>query len=70
MLKTFLYVSASAPLINLYRFACFQDLTQYPVMPWVVADYASTSLDLDDAATFRCACFWFFWSLLVYSSIK
>ena len=33
----------------------FQDLTQYPVMPWVVADYASATLDLDDPATFRCA---------------
>ena len=31
----------------------FQDLTQYPVMPWVVADYASPTLDLDDPATFR-----------------
>ena len=31
----------------------FQDLTQYPVFPWVVADYASAVLDLDSDATFR-----------------
>jgi hypothetical protein len=31
----------------------FNDLTQYPVMPWVLADYASPRLDLDDPATFR-----------------
>lgn len=29
------------------------DLTQYPVFPWVVADYQSAALDLDSAATFR-----------------
>lgn len=31
----------------------FNDLTQYPVMPWVLADYKSAELDLDDPATFR-----------------
>ncbi|KAL5021729.1 hypothetical protein ScPMuIL_000884, partial [Solemya velum] len=31
----------------------FSDLTQYPVMPWVVADYTSSQLDLNDPATFR-----------------
>ena len=34
----------------------FQDLTQYPVFPWVVADYASAALDLDSNATFRWVC--------------
>lgn len=29
------------------------DLAQYPVMPWVVADYTSSTLDLEDAASFR-----------------
>jgi factor associated with neutral sphingomyelinase activation len=29
------------------------DLTQYPVMPWVLADYSSDALDLTDPATFR-----------------
>jgi factor associated with neutral sphingomyelinase activation len=31
----------------------FNDLTQYPVFPWVVADYTSATLDLDSAATYR-----------------
>merc|ERR1719334_1449911 len=31
----------------------FNDLTQYPVFPWVVADYTSSVLDLDSAATYR-----------------
>jgi factor associated with neutral sphingomyelinase activation len=29
------------------------DLTQYPVFPWVLADYVSAKLDLTNAATFR-----------------
>eukprot|EP01063_Lacrimia_lanifica_P012983 TRINITY_DN19667_c0_g1_i1.p1 TRINITY_DN19667_c0_g1~~TRINITY_DN19667_c0_g1_i1.p1 ORF type:complete len:976 (+),score=339.84 TRINITY_DN19667_c0_g1_i1:53-2929(+) len=29
------------------------DLSQYPVMPWVIADYTSPHLDLDSAATYR-----------------
>ena len=29
------------------------DLTQYPVMPWVIADYESEVIDLSDPATFR-----------------
>ncbi|KAK0098497.1 hypothetical protein PV326_007758 [Microctonus aethiopoides] len=31
----------------------FHDLTQYPVMPWIVTDYTSTTLDLDDASIYR-----------------
>ena len=31
----------------------FKDLTQYPVFPWLIQDYSSRTLDLDDAATFR-----------------
>lgn len=31
----------------------FQDLTQYPVFPWVIADYKSEYLDLDNPDTFR-----------------
>jgi len=31
----------------------FNDLTQYPVFPWVLADYNSTTLDLDMETTFR-----------------
>lgn len=29
------------------------DLTQYPVFPWIIADYASETLDLTNPATFR-----------------
>lgn len=31
----------------------FHDLTQYPVFPWVIADYTSSELDLDNPASFR-----------------
>ncbi|CAG8480599.1 18870_t:CDS:10, partial [Gigaspora margarita] len=31
----------------------YNDLTQYPVFPWILADYASEELDLTNPATFR-----------------
>ena len=31
----------------------FQDLSRYPVFPWVIADYTSSSLDLNNESTFR-----------------
>lgn len=31
----------------------YNDLTQYPIMPWVLADYTSETLDLYKPATFR-----------------
>ena len=31
----------------------YNDLNQYPVMPWVLADYESEALDFNSAATFR-----------------
>jgi factor associated with neutral sphingomyelinase activation len=31
----------------------FNDLAQYPVFPWVLADYSSPALDLSSAASFR-----------------
>eukprot|EP00301_Raphidiophrys_heterophryoidea_P007896 c12_g1_i1.p1 GENE.c12_g1_i1~~c12_g1_i1.p1 ORF type:complete len:1043 (-),score=208.99 c12_g1_i1:382-3426(-) len=31
----------------------YNDITQYPVFPWVIQDYTSTSLDLDNPETFR-----------------
>ncbi|XP_061692384.1 WD repeat- and FYVE domain-containing protein 4 isoform X2 [Syngnathoides biaculeatus] len=31
----------------------YNDLMQYPVFPWVLADYKSETLDLSDPATFR-----------------
>jgi len=29
------------------------DVTQYPVFPWVLADYTSNALDLSETSTFR-----------------
>ena len=31
----------------------YNDLTQYPVFPWILADYESEELELDNPATFR-----------------
>lgn len=31
----------------------YNDLMQYPVFPWILADYDSEELDLTDPATFR-----------------
>ncbi|KAI7362959.1 beach-domain-containing protein [Hortaea werneckii] len=40
-------------LINTMAGRTFNDLTQYPVFPWVLADYTSEELDLEDPRTFR-----------------
>ena len=36
--------------MNLNTFAgrSYNDLTQYPIFPWVLADYESEEIDLDD----------------------
>lgn len=31
----------------------YNDLTQYPIFPWVLADYSSESLDFNKSSTFR-----------------
>ncbi|EWM22298.1 BEACH domain containing protein [Nannochloropsis gaditana] len=31
----------------------FNDLSQYPVFPWVLSNYTSSSLDLDDPKNYR-----------------
>ena len=31
----------------------FNDLTQYPVFPWVVSDYTSSKLELDNSQIYR-----------------
>lgn len=31
----------------------FQDLTQYPVFPWIISDYESNEIDLNDPQYFR-----------------
>ena len=40
-------------LVNTMAGRTFNDLTQYPVFPWVLADYTSAELDLSNPATFR-----------------
>ncbi|KAF2431524.1 beach-domain-containing protein [Tothia fuscella] len=40
-------------LINTQAGRTFNDLTQYPVFPWVLADYQSEELDLTNPRTFR-----------------
>lgn len=40
-------------LVNTLAGRTFNDLTQYPVFPWVLADYTSEELDLTDPRTFR-----------------
>eukprot|EP00743_Colponemidia_sp_Colp-15_P010793 GILK01011936.1.p1 GENE.GILK01011936.1~~GILK01011936.1.p1 ORF type:complete len:874 (-),score=188.69 GILK01011936.1:102-2723(-) len=39
--------------LNVLGGRTFNDLTQYPVFPWVIADYTSSKLDLESTATFR-----------------
>lgn len=39
--------------INTMAGRTFNDLTQYPVFPWVLADYTSVELDLTDPRSFR-----------------
>lgn len=40
-------------LINTMAGRTFNDLTQYPVFPWVLADYTSDELDLNNPGSFR-----------------
>jgi hypothetical protein len=40
-------------MVNTLAGRTFNDLTQYPVFPWIIADYTSETLDLEDPATFR-----------------
>ncbi|KAL6453438.1 BPH1 Beige protein 1 [Candida maltosa Xu316] len=40
-------------IINTLSGRTFNDLTQYPVFPWVIADYTSDTLDLSNPKTFR-----------------
>jgi hypothetical protein len=40
-------------LINTLAGRTYNDLTQYPVFPWVIADYTSEELDLTDPRSFR-----------------
>lgn len=40
-------------LVNTMAGRTFNDLTQYPVFPWILADYTSEELDLKNPASFR-----------------
>ena len=41
-------------ILNSYAQRSFQDLTQYPVMPWVLSNYVSQDIpDLNDKSNFR-----------------
>lgn len=40
-------------LVNTMAGRTFNDLTQYPVFPWVIADYTSEELDLSDPRSYR-----------------
>lgn len=40
-------------LVNTLAGRTFNDLTQYPVFPWVLADYTSEELDLENPRSFR-----------------
>lgn len=48
-MSNFYYLMA----LNTLAGRTFNDLTQYPVFPWVIADYESEDLDLSDPKTFR-----------------
>ena len=39
--------------VNTIAGRSYNDITQYPVFPWVIADYTSTELDLTNPASFR-----------------
>lgn len=45
---------------NVFRFyfisladRTFQDLTQYPIFPWIISDYTSAELNLNDERSYR-----------------
>ncbi|ETW08954.1 hypothetical protein H310_01434 [Aphanomyces invadans] len=40
-------------LLNIAAGRSYNDITQYPIFPWVVRDYVSSELDLEDTAIFR-----------------
>ncbi|EMS16483.1 Beige/BEACH domain containing protein [Entamoeba histolytica HM-3:IMSS] len=40
-------------LLNRYSSRSYHDLTQYPIFPWILKDYKSTSLNLNDENIYR-----------------
>jgi Beige/BEACH domain/PH domain associated with Beige/BEACH/WD domain, G-beta repeat len=39
--------------LNSFAGRSYNDLTQYPVFPWIIADYESDEIDLNDPKTYR-----------------
>jgi hypothetical protein len=48
-ISNFQYIMA----LNLMAGRTFNDITQYPVFPWILADYTSETLDLSDSSVYR-----------------
>lgn len=40
-------------ILNTLAGRSYNDLTQYPIFPWVLADYTSEKLDFNKSSTFR-----------------
>jgi hypothetical protein len=40
-------------ILNTFANRTYNDLTQYPVFPWIIRDYNSETIDLDDIKTYR-----------------
>ena len=40
-------------LLNTFAGRTFHDLVQYPVFPWILSDYSSATLNLDDPSVYR-----------------
>lgn len=39
--------------LNVVAGRSYNDISQYPVFPWILSDYTSPELDLDNPAFFR-----------------
>jgi hypothetical protein len=40
-------------ILNTLSGRSYNDLTQYPIFPWILADYSSEKLDFNKSSTFR-----------------
>lgn len=53
LVTTTVLVVMSQMQLNTIAGRTYNDLTQYPVFPWVLADYTSSELDLSNPAIYR-----------------
>ena len=53
--RSIIFITICTKLSFFYSLAdrTFHDLTQYPVMPWIISDYTSETLDLSDRSIYR-----------------